>query len=108
MSHKVHYDAQAYYGRLRTACGAATAPRTIEHDKVTCAQCLCTKAYKTTPRTMIVGRTVPQERIDALLAVLEAARPFANLISTWGDHKRALQQAIDAADKAWPAKGATQ
>jgi len=36
---------------------------------------------------------------EALLQVLFAARPFANLVSTWGDHKRALQRAIDAADK---------
>lgn len=47
---KVHYDAEAYHGRVRTACGAS-AQRTREHAKVTCAQCLCTKAFKSGPRT---------------------------------------------------------
>lgn len=51
-------------------------------------------AKKAKPRVVIT-----RDEHEALLQVLFAARPFANLVSTWGDHKRALQKAIDAADK---------
>lgn len=49
---KTHYDAEAVFGRPRTACGA-TATRTREHAKVTCLQCRTTGVFKRGPRLTI-------------------------------------------------------
>ena len=76
---KIHFDGEAYHGRSRTACGAS-AQRTREHAKVTCAQCLCTKAFKSGPRVSILGAVVPSAELSAMREALSFYATVAHYV----------------------------